>query len=81
MFLVYAIISSKNERIYIGQTGDFCKRLVQHNAGYCKSTRDDGPWSQYAFEQFNTRSEARWCEYQLKRSRGRRLKWLEQHRI
>jgi putative endonuclease len=81
MFGVYAIISEKNDRIYIGQTNNLNNRLYQHNAGHCKSTCKDVPWRLYAYEIHNTRSDARWCEYQLKRSRGRRVKWIEAHKI
>ena len=81
MFKVYAIRSSINQRVYIGQTKDFDARLNLHNKGLVKSTKRDIPWELYAEEVFETREAARWCEYQLKKSKGRREKWLEDHKI
>jgi len=76
MFKVYAIKSDLTGRIYVGQTQDLLTRLVQHNAGKVASTRKDRPWVVVKTVTFNTRSEARWFEFQLKKSRGRRLAWL-----
>jgi putative endonuclease len=78
MFIVYAIKSSRTGRIYIGQTNDLDARLLEHNKGNVPSTRKECPWHAIKTEGFDTRSQARWHEYQLKSSRGRRLKWLEQ---
>lgn len=80
MFVVYAIESCATGRIYIGQTHDFENRLQLHNDGHVKSTASEGPWKQVAMEFFESREDARWCERQLKKSRGRRLKWLKQHK-
>jgi len=80
MFIVYAI-ESITGRVYIGQSGDFDKRLLLHNSGRVKSTSKDGHWHLIAMEEYETRDAARWCETALKKSRGRRLKWLEEHRI
>ena len=76
MFFVYAIQSRTCNRIYIGQSECVERRLVEHNAGRVRSTKNDRPWVILRFEEFNTRSEARWFEYQIKQSRGRRLRWL-----
>ncbi len=81
MFVVYAIQSFVTGRIYIGQTQDFTKRLELHNNGRVKSTSIDGSWNLIAMEEFETRDRARWCEKQLKSSRGKRIKWLEQHEV
>ncbi|MDD2235405.1 MAG: GIY-YIG nuclease family protein [Desulfitobacteriaceae bacterium] len=77
MFRVYAIKSRKFARIYIGQTINLEKRLSMHNKGQVKSTQRDRPWVLIAFETFETRAQARWKEFNLKKSRGMRLKWLE----
>ena len=81
MFVVYAIKSCVTERIYIGQTHNFEKRLLLHNQGSVKSTVNDRPWELIAMEVFETRDNARWRERQLKTSRGRRTKWLEDHNL
>jgi len=81
MYLVYAIKSLSKERIYIGHTKDFNKRLNYHNAGYVKSTSDDRPWVLLALEEFGTRGKARWFERELKRSSGKRKKWIEKRKF
>ena len=73
---VYAI-QGKNGRIYVGQTEDVERRLDAHNCGAVESTKDDRPWVLVKSQTFETRELARFFEWQLKRSRGRRLKWLK----
>jgi putative endonuclease len=79
MFYVYAIESSTTGRVYIGQAEDIEKRSLLHNNGYVKSTRKEAPWRLIALEECDSREQARWCEKELKHSRGKRIKWLEQH--
>ena len=81
MFTVYAIQSLSTERIYIGQTKDLNKRLQYHNLGYVKSTSRNRPWDLIAFVRFITSSEARWTERELKKSRGKRIKWIEENTL
>ena len=81
MFVVYAIECSSSNRVYIGQTQNFENRLALHNNGDVKSTSNNGPWCLIALESFDLRNEARWCETLLKKSRGRRNKWLLKHKI
>lgn len=76
-FVVYAIQSSSG-RIYIGQTQDLSQRLLCHNSGVVRSTCSDLPWSLLKHEVFLTRNEARYFEFSLKRSRGKREKWLRE---
>jgi predicted GIY-YIG superfamily endonuclease len=75
-FVLYAI-RSPSGRIYVGQTADFDKRLSLHNAGSVLSTKDDRPWVLFKKQEFDTREQARYFEWCLKRSRGKRQKWLE----
>jgi putative endonuclease len=76
MYYVYAI-KSLSGKVYIGQTQDLENRLEYHNKGYVKSTRNETDWNFVKTEAFETRNEARYFEWQLKKSRGRRLKWLK----
>ncbi len=76
MFYVYAI-QNLEHRIYIGQTQDLDDRLRRHNAGQVKSTRSGRPWRCIKTQSFNTREESRYFEWQLKKSRGKRTKWLD----
>ena len=80
MFYVYAIKSHLAGRIYIGQTENVMARIAFHNDGQVKSTDKDRPWDLIAFEEFETREAARWRERELKKSHGRRTRWIEEHR-
>lgn len=74
-FVVYAI-SGRNGRVYVGQSQDFDRRLEAHNKGMVPSTKTDRPWVLVKKQNFETRDDARFFEWQLKRSRGKRLKWM-----
>ncbi|MCF8107565.1 MAG: GIY-YIG nuclease family protein [Desulfohalobiaceae bacterium] len=76
-YYVYAIKSEISDRIYIGQTQDLTGRLQKHNTGKVISTKNDRPWILYAYEMFNDRSLSMWAEKEIKKSRGKRIKWLE----
>ena len=76
MFYVYAIQSTMNARIYVGQTQNLESRLADHNAGRVRSTRKHQPWRVIKSTPRETRGAARWLEHRLKRSQGMRLKWL-----
>jgi putative endonuclease len=81
VYYVYAIKSRLRDRIYIGQTQDLGKRLQYHNAGYVNSTAIARPWSLIAKQEFMTRDGARWVERELKRSKGKRERWMIRHAI
>jgi putative endonuclease len=81
MCIVYAIRSKRSQRIYIGQSEKLEIRLAWHNFGKVASTMTDRPWELIAMQECMDRNEARWVERQLKRSRGRRLKWLDKYAI
>ena len=78
MFYVYAIQSVVTSRVYVGQTQDMAARLLAHNAGVVRSTKQDRPWRLLKTDPCETRGNARWLEFSLKSSRGRRAKWLRQ---
>ena len=81
MCYVYALRSSGKGRIYIGQTKDLTSRIQCHNKGYVRSTRNGRPWELIAFKKLKSINEARWIENGLKRSKGKRMKWLEEKRL
>jgi putative endonuclease len=81
MFYVYALESVAVKRIYIGHTNDIDTRLKYHNSGYVKSISTNIPWRLVALEKVESKSEARWIERSLKKSRGKILKWLDKNRI
>jgi Predicted endonuclease containing a URI domain len=77
MFYVYAIQSLVNARVYIGQTQDIDRRIAAHNSGTVKSTRQQRPWKLIKSNPCVTREAARWLEYSIKSSKGKRLRWLK----
>ena len=80
-YVVYAIVSETNSRLYIGFTGNINTRLQYHNSGYVKSTAKDRPWRLVALEEHRSISDARWAERSLKKSKGKRLRWIEKNRL
>lgn len=73
MFWVYVIYNPQVKKIYIGQTYDIDKRLLEHNnhtfSGY--TSRFKGEWELIYKESVASRSEALIREKQLKSYRGR----------
>ncbi|MGE9289998.1 MAG: GIY-YIG nuclease family protein [Puniceicoccales bacterium] len=76
-FYVYAIKNNQG-RIYVGYTGDLEARLARHNSGYVKSTKAGVPWRFVKSQSFRTENEARFFERSLKRSKGKREKWIKE---
>ena len=70
MHFVY-ILRSENNRYYIGASDNVSKRLNYHNSGRVKSTKPYMPWSLIYTEKYNTLSEARKRESQIKNWRSR----------
>jgi putative endonuclease len=76
MYTVYVLYSQKYDKIYIGQTEDIERRLIEHNNGLLSTyTKRYQPWEVIYAEEFETRSEAMRREKQLKTSRGRAFIW------
>jgi putative endonuclease len=73
MFYVYALLSKKFDRIYIGLTQDVRERIKEHNSSRVKSTKQYVPWELFHYEKFDTRLKARNREKRLKTSSGRKL--------
>ena len=71
VYSVYVLRSTKTGRLYTGFTSDLGRRLVQHDVGITKSTRNRGPWELVHEEQFATRGEAMRRERYLKAGQGR----------
>ena len=80
-YCVYAIQSEVTGRIYIGQTDCLERRVQEHNHERVKSTRREGPWNVVATEFFLEQLKARWLESCLKRSMGKRFKWLDNNKV
>lgn len=80
-FYVNAIESEVSNRIYVGQTDNLERRFKEYNEGRVEFTKGEVPWNILAVEFFQERSQSRWYENCLKRSKGKHLEWLKKNRI
>jgi len=71
MYTVYALLSETKPIIYVGLTNDLARRLKEHNSGASNWSKRYKPWKLIHTETFNTRSEARKREKQLKTGSGK----------
>lgn len=76
MYFVYALYSSKFDKIYVGYSENPEKRLLDHNDERNRGwTRKFQPWEIVYTEEYATKSEALKKEKQLKTAAGRRFVW------
>ena len=78
MFSVY-IIKNKDGKIYIGQTDNLERRIIEHNETGVGYTAKFRPWEIMLEEKFSTRSRAMRREHYLKTGAGR--DWIKKSRI
>ena len=77
-YWTYVLISESTGKIYIGQTNNLYTRLKRNNKELpTKSTsytqKHKGPWKLIYKERYNTRTEAKKREKQLKSYQGRKF--------
>jgi len=70
MFTVY-VLANEIGKIYIGQTNNLDRRLLEHNSKNGHFTGGNGHWHIIYKEEFENRSFAIKRENELKSSRGR----------
>ncbi len=70
MFTVYVLRNEKTGRHYIGCTHDLDRRLIEHNRGQTKSTRQQGPWNLLYMEEYKTLTDAQRRERLIKSYKG-----------
>ena len=68
MFYLYILQSLKDNGYYIGITKDTEKRLIEHNKGKTKSTKNRIPFVLKYKEEYNNKTEARRREIKLKKN-------------
>ena len=68
---MYALYSRSIDRIYVGQTQDLDKRLLEHREGASFYTKRATDWELFHTEEYESRAEAMIRERQLKSFRGR----------
>ena len=68
-------------RLYIGQTNNFARRLKQHQDDRSYSTKGRGPWEVVKTIPFESRSEAMKIETKLKKMKNplRIMAYVERH--
>ena len=71
MYIVYAIKSEVDNRIYVGFTDNLTRRLREHDSGKTKSTKGFRPWKLFYTERVSERMEARKREKYLKSGSGK----------
>jgi len=71
MFYIYILKSNKDGSYYTGCTDNITRRLSEHNMGKVKSTKVYKPWLLQYTEKYNTLSEARCREKQIKNWKSR----------
>jgi putative endonuclease len=76
MYYVYIIESLSSGVYYKGSTGDFERRLTEHNEGINVSTRNKGPWKLIFVRKFESKKEALIEEKRLKKCNKIYLHWL-----
>jgi len=76
MWFVYLLKSSKDKKYYLGQTDDIKKRPKEHNKDKVKSTKNKIPFDLIAYKEYPTQNNARWREYNLKKSTWQRKKFI-----
>ena len=68
--VVYILTSLKDKKRYIGSTNDIQRRMIQHENGEVKSTKNRRPLQLIHTIEYDTLTEARMMEVKFKRSRG-----------
>jgi putative endonuclease len=71
MYYVYILQSIKDKKYYIGYTGDLEKRIISHNQGLQRWTRNKGPWVLVYNEEFPDKTKAILRENELKSKKSR----------
>lgn len=78
MYYVYLLKSLKDNKYYIGQSNNPNKRLVIHNSGQVQSTKSRTPFILVGYRSYNSRNDARWAEYNLKKHSDKKKKFIKE---
>lgn len=71
MHYVYILFSKKDKKLYTGCTNDLKKRLLKHNAGGVRSTKERKPFVLIHYEAYLNKEDAFKREKWLKSGWGR----------
>ena len=70
MYYVYVLISEKDRKLYIGSTPDIKIRILKHEKGYVKATKNRRPIKLIYFECYEQNDDAKKREIFLKGGKG-----------
>lgn len=70
-FWTYVLKSISFGTLYVGNSSDPDRRLIEHNEGRSRYTKGRKPWTLIHRERYNTRAEAMRRERFLKSGQGR----------
>lgn len=79
MYFAYILKSLKDSKYYYGSTGDIESRLIQHNSGKVKSTKNRRPLTLHYSEEFKSKQEVLARERFFKTIDG--YIWLKQNNL
>jgi putative endonuclease len=71
MYFVYILHSEKDKKRNIGFTKNLDRRLIEHNSGLVKSTRNRKPMKLIYFEEFKNKVDAVKREKEIKAKKGK----------
>jgi putative endonuclease len=71
MYYTYILISIKDNKRYFGFTENIERRLIEHNSGLVKSTKNRRPLRIIHLEKFESKEEAMNREKELKKKKGK----------
>lgn len=72
MFYTYILYSKKDDKFYVGSTGNLKVRFEEHNKGWVVSTRDRRPLTLVYYEASLAKKDASHRERYLKTAYGKR---------
>ena len=67
LYTTYILFSPQIGKYYTGHSGNFDRRIAEHNSGQCDTTRRGLPWEVVFTRNFDTRSEAIHLEMKIKK--------------
>ena len=67
MHYVYVLLSKKDNKLYIGKTGDLRRRFKEHNDGLNLSTKNRVPFVLVYYEAYKSSRDAARREVRLKK--------------
>jgi putative endonuclease len=80
---VYVLKSLKDGNLYIGSTTDLDRRIVEHNSGKNRSTKNRRPFQLVYSEEFDSIKDARARERLFKKSHSilyKAANWEDKHK-